>query len=432
MRNSDDEKLNEKWPVLSDIAMPGIVGNFVSLATRKSEADPAAVLATFLVRFGVEIGSNPYLMIGDTKHNARLFAAIVGATSKARKGTSARPVDRLFSNISDKFVNSSNSFDINGSLYTPAKTSPGPLSSGEGLLWQVSDQNTGADIQKRLFILDEELAAALKSTERHGNTLSTTIRKLWDTGDIEPLTKNDRIKVTSAHVGIVTHITIEELKGSLKAIELHNGLANRFLWICSKRSKLIPNPTPMPTGELAAIQSLIINIIQRISGATKMEMTNTASDLWDNLYPEISKDHPGLIGSVINRAEAQIMRLAITYALIDNKYNIDTPHLKAALAFWEYAEASDESSPFEKIVTSLRSGEKTKTELHQTFGNNMAAEIMNNTLQKLKDLNLVDCRQEKSSGPKPKTIYSLRINEFTNLSNERGNVAYQLQTNSTE
>jgi hypothetical protein len=133
----------------------------------------------------------------------------------------------------------------------------------------------------------------------------------------------------------------------------------------------------MPTGELAAIQSLIINIIQRISGATKMEMTNTASDLWDNLYPEISKDHPGLIGSVINRAEAQIMRLAITYALIDNKYNIDTPHLKAALAFWEYAEASakyifsrhDESSPFEKIVTSLRSGEKTKTELHQTFGN---------------------------------------------------------------
>ena len=64
MRNSDDEKLNEKWPVLSDIAMPGIVGNFVSLATRKSEADPAAVLATFLVRFGVEIGSTPYLMIG--------------------------------------------------------------------------------------------------------------------------------------------------------------------------------------------------------------------------------------------------------------------------------------------------------------------------------------------------------------------------------
>jgi len=406
---------DEKWPVLSDTALPGIVGDFVRLATRNSEADPAAVLATFLVRFGIEVGPNPYLMIGDTKHNARLFAAIVGATAKARKGTSARPVDKLFSDIPNKFVNSSNSSDMNGSLYIPAKTSPGPLSSGEGLLWQVSDENKGNDGQKRLFILDEELAAALKSTERHGNTLSTTIRKLWDTGDIEPLTKNERIKVTGAHVGIVTHITIEELRGSLKNVELHNGLANRFLWICSKRSKRVANPHPMPKEELETIKSRIATIIHNASKVTEMKLTDEAARLWEKWYEDISQDYPGLIGSVINRAEAQLLRLSMISTLIDNKSEIDIPHIKAARAFWEYAEASaryifsrhDENSLCEKIITALRLGEKSKSELHKVFNNNIDARKINDALDELINSETIESREE-FIGSKPKTIYALR------------------------
>ena len=34
------------------------------------------------------------------------------------------------------------------------------------------------------------------------------------------------------------------------------------------------------------------------------------------------------------------MRLALVYALLDGATNIDLPHIKAALAVWEYAEAS--------------------------------------------------------------------------------------------
>ncbi len=414
---------DEKCPVLSDAALPGIVGDFVSLATRKSEADPAAVLATFLVRFGVEIGPKPYLMIGDSKHFARLFAVILGASSKARKGTSSKPVGRLFSCIPNKSVNSLISYDTTKSLYVPAKTSPGPLSSGEGLLYQVSDEYEGKDSQNRLFIIDEELAAALKSMERHGNILSTIIRKLWDDGEIEPLTKRDRIKVTGAHVGIVTHITMEELNGSLKSVELYNGFANRFLWIYSRRAKLVANPTPMPQEELAFIQNRIISIILENSCAVEMKLMKDASELWEGLYPTISKDHPGLIGSVINRSEAQVIRLAMTYALIDNKHSIGASHLEAALAFWKYAEDSakfifsihDENPLREKIITVLRSGEKTKTELHKAFGNNIAAKQMDDALKELEDLNLIVCRHDDSTGSKPKNIFALRINELTNL-----------------
>jgi len=82
------------WPILKREALPGIVGEFVDLATAKSEADPAAILATFLTRFGVEVfgyepGKGPFLHVGDARHYPRLNVAIVGATSTAKKGTSA-------------------------------------------------------------------------------------------------------------------------------------------------------------------------------------------------------------------------------------------------------------------------------------------------------------------------------------------------------
>jgi hypothetical protein len=46
------------------------------------------------------------------------------------------------------------------------------------------------------------------------------------------------------------------------------------------------------------------------------------------------------LGAVTSRGEAQSVRLALIYALLDGTVNIDLPHISAALAVWEYAEAS--------------------------------------------------------------------------------------------
>jgi hypothetical protein len=45
----------KEWPQFSFDACPGILGEFVRLTTRDSEADPAAVCITALVRFGAEV-----------------------------------------------------------------------------------------------------------------------------------------------------------------------------------------------------------------------------------------------------------------------------------------------------------------------------------------------------------------------------------------
>lgn len=86
----------KEWPVLPPEALHGLAGDAVRLATADCEADPAAVLTTFLAWFGCACGqpdgSTPYLRIGETRHAPRLFAAVVGASSRARKGTSVSPV----------------------------------------------------------------------------------------------------------------------------------------------------------------------------------------------------------------------------------------------------------------------------------------------------------------------------------------------------
>jgi Toprim domain-containing protein len=84
------------FPVLSEAARYGVFKEIVELGTRKSEADPAAVLMTALTFASAAIGTKPHMWVGDTRHHARLYSVLVGASSRARKGTSRDPVERIF------------------------------------------------------------------------------------------------------------------------------------------------------------------------------------------------------------------------------------------------------------------------------------------------------------------------------------------------
>lgn len=49
--------------------------------------------------------------------------------------------------------------------------------------------------------------------------------------------------------------------------------------------------------------------------AGQVTMSPAAASDWARIYPVLSADHPGLLGSLIARAEAQVVRLAMLYAL---------------------------------------------------------------------------------------------------------------------
>jgi len=75
-------------------------------------------------------------------------------------------------------------------------------------------------------------------------------------------------------------------------------------------------------------------------GVGRMRRTEEARELWHQVYAELSEGHAGLFGAVSSRAEAQTMRLACLYALLDSKDVVERVHLEAGLALWRYCEAS--------------------------------------------------------------------------------------------
>ena len=58
------------------------------------------------------------------------------------------------------------------------------------------------------------------------------------------------------------------------------------------------------------------------------------------MYPVLSEGKPGLLGAVISRSEAQVMRLALVYAALNGARRISVDHMRAALVVWQYCEDS--------------------------------------------------------------------------------------------
>jgi hypothetical protein len=193
---------------------------------------------------------------------------------------------------------------------------------------------------KRLLVLESEFARVLKQTERQGNTLSPVVRAAWDGGDLSTLTKNAPARATAPHVSLIAHITAEELRRSLRATEAANGFANRFLFVCSRRSKLLPEGGDVEPSGMAALDQELAQALAFARAAGEVRRDDDARAVWHAIYGELSEGKAGLAGALLARGEAHVMRPALIYALLDRSPLIRRPHLLAALALWEYSERS--------------------------------------------------------------------------------------------
>jgi len=166
------------------------------------------------------------------------------------------------------------------------------------------------------------------------------MRSAWDTGSLNTLTKNSPAKATGAHISIIGHITRPELLRYLDDTEAGNGFGNRFLWACAKRSKCLPEGGRIHEVDLTPLTDWLEAAIQFASQAEGVEFDEETRRLWHKVYPDLSEGKPGLLGAMIARAEAQVIRLSCIYALLDFSVVMLEEHLRAALAVWRYCEDS--------------------------------------------------------------------------------------------
>ena len=303
-----------------------------------------AILMQLLIAEGCAIGHGPFFRVGATKHHLNLFSCLVGRTSKGRKGSALDFVTWVMAEVDCPWV---------GTCLSSG------LSSGEGLIYAVRDQlikkeqikkngkNTGEEQEnivdygvedKRLLVTEGEFSRALKAMSREANILSEVLRSAWESGNLRSMVKTNPYRATDAHISILGHITSEELKQSLKTCDFFNGFANRFLWLCVQRSRVLPFG-----GDIGKIKAKIKEEIAQLKAAInwardvgEIHRSPEANEYWASIYGELTAEIPGRFGAAIGRAEAQVLRLSMILALLDQRLIIEVAHIKAAKALWNY------------------------------------------------------------------------------------------------
>jgi hypothetical protein len=325
-------------------ALHGLPGEVVRAIAPHTEADPVAILAQYLAAAGNAIGRGPHYRVEGDQHGPTLYAVLVGTTAKGRKGTSWGRVRQVM--------------EIADPTWTGERVHSG-LSSGEGLIWAVRDPimsyerfGKGASAtremvetdpgiaDKRLMVVEEEFAGSLTVMRREGNTLSRVIRDGWGRGDLATLTKNSPARASGVHLSIVGHVTADELRATLDSISISNGYANRFLWLMVRRARVLPFGGALDDETIVDLGRRTRGAIEAARRVAQVGMAPDARAAWRRVYPELSEGRPGILGAITARGEAQTTRLALLYSLLDGRGEIGTDHLGAALAVWEYAEAS--------------------------------------------------------------------------------------------
>jgi len=402
------------WPRLAPEALHGLAGEFVELLEPHTESDPAAVLVQFLTCFGSVVGREPHFRAEADRHGVNLFCCLVGETAKGRKGSSAGHVRALFDEVDP---------DWNRNRVQSG------LSSGEGLIWSVRDpisryepvgkkgQNMGAFrpvlsdpgiADKRLCIFEGEFASTLRVLQRDGNTLSPVLRNAWDSGQLSSLTKNSPAVASGAHISLVAHVTRQELLRHLDSTEAGNGFGNRFLWLCVKRSKCLPEGGRFHDVDRKPLVERLKVALESARTTGELERSEAGRKVWRDVYPKLSEGRPGLFGAVIARAEAQVMRLACLYALLDGSREIGEPHLLAALALWDYAERSAfyifgdalGEPVADQILRALREseGEMSRSAILAWFGHHRKSREISQALERLREQGLAASRRVPTGG----------------------------------
>jgi Protein of unknown function (DUF3987) len=329
-------------PELPGAALHGLPGEIATALAEITGADPAALLVIFLTMLGNAIGAQPHAQFGGAAQPARLFALIVGDAATGRKGTAYEAVEGLFRDADPDWADSRVMFG---------------LQSAEAMIDRVAD---GDD--PRLMIVETEFGRLLRVMERAGN-MNTQLRNAFDGRTLQRILRDRRKsqQATGAHISLLGMITPGELLRLHRHLREAGGLESRILYCVSAPTRQVnPFQASQVPGWLAgsareaieASRRLVMSRTDPVSAFLCGERSiqpsavlPVADDVragWLSLIKPLLPAVDTSLGAFFGRAETQVIRLAVTYALADQADEISIDHIYAAIALWDYCARSAE------------------------------------------------------------------------------------------
>jgi len=351
----------------------GLAGKIIRKLQPNTESHPVGNLLELLACFGNIVGPTAFYEIEDSRHFCNLFLVRVGKSSKSRKGTGRARIERIARSLDENWHSSRNTSGLgSGEIVVYEVRDP--------VIGTVRDKKTGQSRtemtdpgvdDKRLYVSEGEFAGILAVAGRQDCLLSKVIRDAWDHKPIRNKVKSGSVVCQNPHISISADITREELHLQLKEADKFNGFGNRFLWCFVERQGLKPHG-----GDEIDWSEEIVELFKCVEFARKQRrvfMDRNAREMWNRIYEELSEDIAGTPGAVTSRAEAQVIRLALIFAMLDLSDHICVEHLKAARALWQYCEDSARvifggvMKSHQRILDFLKQWPKSATEVREVL-----------------------------------------------------------------
>lgn len=325
LRREDPDEREFPAP-MGAAAYAGLAGEIVGAIAPLTEAEPAGLLVLLLTIYGALAGHWKTIYQG-SHQAANIYTLLVGESSHGRKGTA-------WGVMRDVFAAAVPGWE---SILVPG------LGSGEALIEHLrppDDPKPGEQHEHRALILESEYSRLLSTMSRQGSTLSPVVRDAWDGQPIGRFLARSRTLVLWHHVALVAMITPSELRQILTTTDQANGFANRHLHVAVRAARWLAFPESVRGAVQPYLPPLRTAIATaQITGELRWSMDGAFA--WEAFYNGLrGSREPGLLGAMLARAEAQVARLALLYALLDRSAEISDEHLAAALAVWEYVVAS--------------------------------------------------------------------------------------------
>lgn len=203
----------------------------------------------------------------------------------------------------------------------------------------------------------------------------------------------------------------------MDANAIFNGFANRFLVVCAKRARLLPDGGSLTDEDFQKLARKLASAIDAARKISRMTRSDEARKLWHEVYPKLSGDRAGNFGAITSRAEAHVLRLSMIYALLDGSSQIELCHLKAALECWRYCQDSalyiwgdftgGLAGKIRDALADAGANGLTRSQLNRELGGRIAVEDFEPELCKMISTGEV-IEFFKDTGGRRATIYKLR------------------------
>jgi hypothetical protein len=163
---------------------------------------------------------------------------------------------------------------------------------------------------------------------------------------------------------------------------------------CGRNPRLLPEGGSGDPLAGTGLIGLLGATIEHAKDAGRIRLDPGARELWHHAYTtQLASTPPGIAGALLARAEAHVIRLALLYALADGERQINTEHLQAALALWDYAARSanwalqgatgDPLAEQIHAVLQAHPGGLTRSQISDVLQHNRPAEQIHNALNAL-------------------------------------------------